>query len=106
MNLCNWLGIASAGFLYQLFRWIFVGMFRGAQSPLSGAAIVILPVLLMYHPQDESLQETPAESSCVRLRTAPLPVRRCYVKPNVPWQPGVRGVCVIFLAPLPPEALP
>ncbi|AMV19902.1 MFS transporter [Planctomyces sp. SH-PL14] len=64
MNLCNWLGIASAGFLYQLFQWIFVGIFRAPLNLLYlGAAIVILPVLLLYHPQDESLQETRAESA-------------------------------------------
>ena len=58
MNLCNWIGIASAGGLYQLFQVVLV---KGLGAPLNalyvGAAVVLLPVLLLFHPRDESLKE-------------------------------------------------
>lgn len=64
MNLCNWIGIASAGFLYQLFQLVFV---NGFQAPFNvlyvGAAIVLLPVLLLYRPKDESLKEEPSAAA-------------------------------------------
>ena len=58
MNLFNWIGIVASSVLYALFQGLFVKLLGAPYNLMYvGAAMVLLPALLLYRPKDESLKE-------------------------------------------------
>ncbi len=58
MNLFNWIGIVLSSVLYFLFQVLFVRVLGAPYNMMYlGAALVLLPALLLYRPKDESLKE-------------------------------------------------
>jgi hypothetical protein len=60
-NLVNWIGIASAGFVYTVGRIVLVDWLMLPYATLFGlASALILPVALFYRPPEEPAASTSA----------------------------------------------
>ncbi len=55
MNLFNWVGIAAAGPFWKLSN-SFLGKYQAPNLLFAAAAAAIVPLLILYHPQDERLE--------------------------------------------------
>ncbi len=54
MNLANWIGIALAGVYYQLWSMIFERFELPANMMFAATALILVPVVLFYHPVSEA----------------------------------------------------
>jgi acyl-[acyl-carrier-protein]-phospholipid O-acyltransferase/long-chain-fatty-acid--[acyl-carrier-protein] ligase len=55
MNLANWIGIAAAGQYYAVSNIILRGMNVPYQTMFAAAALLLLPLLILFHPESEPL---------------------------------------------------
>lgn len=57
MNLANWIGICGSGLYYHQLNQLFAVWNAPYNLMFLAAAVLLLPILLFYHPQTEELEE-------------------------------------------------
>jgi len=57
MNVLNWLGIAFSGVYHKLFNAMFVRFGLPPATMFAAAALILVPVVALYHPEHESLED-------------------------------------------------
>ena len=66
MNLANWIGIASAGVYYHFWNQQLARAEIPHNAMFGAAAILLLPIVFLYHPQSEELHRSGTEQSGAR----------------------------------------
>lgn len=62
MNLANWIGLAMSGVYYSVWNLILAGAQIPPNAMYGAAALLLLPLVLFYHPRTESFAEPPSDA--------------------------------------------